>query len=111
MFVVRYTLATSERLMTVLSRLVETGQLAVEELDSENPLAFLNEKDISSLADAAYRFCRDEPGIDTVLCGTGNVDHLKENYRSLGGSELDVGTREKIKQLFRNVDSVSGDRI
>ena len=111
MFPVRYSLTTSERLISVLSRLVETGQLAAEEFDSENPLTFLNGKDISSLTDVAYRFCRDEPGIDTVLCGTGNVDHLEENYRSLEAPELDAGTREKIKQLFRNVDSVSGGRI
>ena len=29
-----------------------------------------------SLTEAAYRYCRYEPGLDVVLAGTGSADHL-----------------------------------
>ena len=35
------------------------------------------------LIDASYRFCRNTPGIDVVLIGTGNPAHLRDNLRSL----------------------------
>lgn len=36
-----------------------------------------------SLTDAAYRYCRHEPGIHSVLFGTGNLEHLEANVASL----------------------------
>jgi predicted aldo/keto reductase-like oxidoreductase len=33
----------------------------------------------SSIIDAAYRFVRDEPGVDVVFFGTSDPDHLRED--------------------------------
>ena len=62
-----------------------------------------------SAVDAAYRFCRDEPGIDVVLTGTGNVEHLKENIASLERPPLPVADANRLREVFARVDSVSGN--
>ncbi len=37
----------------------------------------------AEIADAAYGFCRREPGADVILTGTGSVEHLKQNCESI----------------------------
>jgi L-galactose dehydrogenase len=59
--------------------------------------------------DAAYRFCRFEPGIDVVLTGTGDVEHLKENVASLERGPLPAQDTARLREIFARVDSVSGN--
>jgi aryl-alcohol dehydrogenase-like predicted oxidoreductase len=61
-----------------------------------------------SVPDAAYRFCRDEPGTDVILVGTGNPEHLQANIASFGRPPLPEETVSKLHHIFRRVDSVSG---
>ena len=62
----------------------------------------------SSLPDAAYRFCRAEPGIHVVLSGTGSVAHLEQNIASLLGPPLPEDAHARLVELFARVDTVSG---
>ncbi|MBC8103268.1 MAG: aldo/keto reductase [Cytophagales bacterium] len=62
-----------------------------------------------SLPDAAYRFCRDEPGVDTVLVGTGSTAHLEANAASLSRPPLPPATTALLRGWFAGVDSVSGN--
>jgi aryl-alcohol dehydrogenase-like predicted oxidoreductase len=67
----------------------------------ENPLDFLiHAGGASDLADAAYRFARDEPGANVILFGTGDRDHLRRNVKSLTGSPLPESDRATIRKLF-----------
>ena len=61
-----------------------------------------------SLPDAAYRFCRAEPGIHVVLSGTGNQQHLEANVASILRPPLPDDVRARLIELFARVDSVSG---
>jgi aryl-alcohol dehydrogenase-like predicted oxidoreductase len=89
--------------------LTEQGLLDGD-LDADEPLGFLvHDGGGVSVVDAAYRFCRDEPGIDVVLTGTGNVEHLKENIASLERPPLPDSDTARLKQIFARVDSVSGN--
>jgi aryl-alcohol dehydrogenase-like predicted oxidoreductase len=63
----------------------------------------------TSLQDAAYRFCRYEPGIDVVLSGTGKRAHLESNAASLGRPPLPPGEAARLRELFAKVDDVSGN--
>ncbi|MEE2872296.1 MAG: hypothetical protein VX893_05205, partial [Candidatus Latescibacterota bacterium] len=65
----------------------------------------------TSLPDAAYRFCRDEPGVHIVLSGTGNAEHLDANLASFAQLGLSLDTRERLKYIFRHVDSTTGQSI
>ena len=65
--------------------------------------------DFEGVVDAAYRFCRHEPGIDVVLTGTGNIEHLKQNVASINRGPLPSKMLAKLEELFGQVDSVSGN--
>lgn len=110
MFAVRRALSRPERLKEVIQQLVEAGQLDPHELDETDPLGFLTQEgNAVSIPDAAYRFCRDEPGVHVVLSGTGNPEHLQANLDSFARPPLPPETVQRLKHIFRQVDSIVGD--
>jgi aryl-alcohol dehydrogenase-like predicted oxidoreductase len=82
MFAVRDALSRPEKLREPIEELVREGLIDPELLNLQNPLDFVAEA-AESLPDAAYRFCRAEPGIHVVLSGTGNMGHLEQNIASI----------------------------
>ncbi|MBX3011568.1 MAG: aldo/keto reductase [Caldilineaceae bacterium] len=109
MFAVRLALSRPARLQEVLQELAAKGEIDPQEFDQADPLGFLvREGGAVSVPDAAYRFCRDEPGAHVVLVGTGNPDHLQENLASFDRPPLTPAVVARVQQLFRRVDSVSG---
>ena len=110
MFAVRRALSRPERLRETLIELIERGEVDAQEIDLEDPLGFLvHEGGAVSVPDAAYRFCRDEPGTHVILSGTGNPAHLQANLASFERPPLPVADRRRLEQLFRRVDSVAGN--
>jgi aryl-alcohol dehydrogenase-like predicted oxidoreductase len=110
MFAVRRALSQPAHLKTLIAELEKSGQLAAGACDGDNPLGFLTEGGkAATIPEAAYRFCRYEPGLDTVLTGTGSVEHLKENVASLLKPPLLDAELQRLDQLFGKVDSVSGE--
>ena len=110
MFAVRRALSQPAALRELVEGLIREGKVDPRLFDSESPLGFLEDPEIaSSIQEAAYRFCRWEPGIDVVLSGTGNSEHLAENARSLSLPALPEPIVDRLKTLFRGVDSVSGN--
>ena len=109
MFAVRSALSNPAQLKKDLSKIFEKGQSDPSLFDPENPLGFLCENGTAkSIMDAAYRFCRHSKGIDVVLTGTGNKDHLTENLASIQGEKLPKEILEKLEKMFGKVDCVSG---
>jgi aryl-alcohol dehydrogenase-like predicted oxidoreductase len=108
MFAVRRALSNAEGLKEALDQIEKAGQFDRSKLDAADPLGFLNEG-THGVVDAAYRFCRHEPGIDIVLTGTGNIEHLKENVASINRDVLPSKSLAKLEELFGQVDSVSGN--
>jgi aryl-alcohol dehydrogenase-like predicted oxidoreductase len=100
MIAVRRALTKPERLREVLAQLVAEGKLAS---GVEERLGFLGD-----IRDAAYRFCRHEPGADVVLTGTGSVAHLEQNVASLLAEPLPAEHQARLGQLFGHIDSVTG---
>lgn len=110
MFAVRRALSRPERLAQTIDELIAAGQLDPHEFDRSNPFGFLvHEGGAISVPDAAYRFCRDEPGTHVILSGTGNPAHLQANLASFERPPLPEADRRRVEYIFRNVDSVSGN--
>lgn len=109
MFAVRRALSQPAHLQALLDGLRKSGQLAADVCREEEPLGFLTAHGAASLPEAAYRFCHHEPGMHTVLTGTGNVEHLQENVSSLLKPPLPQVDLQRLEELFGQVDSVSGD--
>ncbi len=109
MFAVRHALSDRARLNEVIDELIEKGQLDPADIDRDDPLGFLiHEGGAVSLPDAAYRFCRAEPGADVILSGTGNPAHLAANLASFERPPLPEADRERLMHIFRKVDAVTG---
>ena len=110
MFAVRTALSQPSRLKKLLADLEHTGQIAPEVSQADDPLGFLTHGGkATSIPEAAYRYCRYEPGIDVVLTGTGEVEHLKANVAALLKPPLVQEDRQRLAQIFGTVDCVSGE--
>jgi aryl-alcohol dehydrogenase-like predicted oxidoreductase len=112
MFAVRRTLSDPDNLRQTMQQLVADGLVDAEAFDADEPLGFLvdsTDQGASSLTEAAYRYCRYEPGAHVVLSGTGNVHHLAQNTQSLLQPPLPAEHVARINELFARVDTVSGN--
>ncbi len=110
MFAVRRALSRPEALRDLMQRLAEEGRVDPTQYDPADPLGFLlHAGGAQSLPDAAYRFCRYEPGMDVVLSGTGDPQHLEANAASLSRPPLPEADVARLKALFQGVDTVSGE--
>lgn len=109
MFAVRRALSRPDALNELVGSLVDDGSLD-EGLDRNNPLGFIaDHPEISSVVQAAYRFCRHEPGAHVILTGTGSEAHLTENVASICAPPLPSEVLERLDKIFGKVDSVSGN--
>jgi L-galactose dehydrogenase len=132
MFAVRRALSNPEALIEAVEALIERGEVDPAGLDRARPLDFLldsphddpnddpnddstggpragaNDK-VSSIVEAAYRFCRHTPGADVILTGTGSLEHLAENLDFIQGPPLAPTHLARLEGLFGDVDSVSGN--
>lgn len=110
MFAVRRALSRPEVLQELMRDLAAEGRVDGGSFDSADPLGFVvDDSDAQSLPEAAYRFCRWEPGLDVVLSGTGRVEHLRENAAALAAPPLPAPVVERLERLFARVDTVSGN--
>ena len=88
---------------------VDMPGVDAESVDPDDPVGFLvGEGGAGSVTEAAYRFCRWEPGLDVVLSGTGRVEHLRANARSLDMPDLPARDRARLGAMFARVDDVTG---
>jgi len=110
MFAVRRALGSDEAIREIVQELAGRGEIDASALDAQNPLDFLTAPGVAdSVIDAAYRYCRHEPGVQVVLTGTGSSQHLAENLASIEKPALPGGARDVLKRVFGQVDSVSGN--
>jgi L-galactose dehydrogenase len=110
MFAVRRALGQPAALTKTVEGLIASGQVDATAIDASDPLAFVaDDPDVGSLVEAAYRYCRYEPGAHVVLTGTGSIDHLTDNVASILAPPLPNALLERLNSLFGTVDSISGD--
>ena len=109
MFAVRGIFARPAQLAATLRELAAAGQVPAE-LATDTPLDFLLHPDgATSLTDAAYRTARHEPGVDVVLFGTGETEHLRTNIASLLRPPLPEADRARLRTLFAHLRGVGLD--
>ena len=107
MFAVRRAFSRPDRLRELLAELAERGEIDPALATAPDALSFLS-TEAADLADAAYRYCNYQPGVSTVLSGTGNLDHLQHNVASFARGPLSAAAVACIDRLFAGVTSVSG---
>lgn len=109
MFAVRNAFSNPAVLARIVRDLIAAGEVEAADVDADRPLDFvLQQGEAATMTEAAYRFCRWEPGIDVVLSGTGKTEHLEANAACLRQPVLPSATTARLQRIFRRVDSVSG---
>ena len=110
MFAVRRALSRPARLKEVWAELKQKGLVNTDRCDPDNPLDFLiKEGKASTIPEAAYRYCRHEPGVHVVLTGTGNPEHLKANIESLLKPPLPDPVLCRLHEVFGKVKGFTGN--
>lgn len=110
MFVVRNIFSNEAYRRAVVAKLVEKGELDRAVLSDGDPLAFLTKDGAAeSITDAAYRYARHENGVDVVLFGTGNKDHVKANIESILRPALPAPIVERLHASFGHLSGVGLD--
>jgi aryl-alcohol dehydrogenase-like predicted oxidoreductase len=107
MFAIRRALTDPVLAKEMIDALIESGQVDGTKLNPDAPLDFLVNGHCGSIAEAGYRFCLHEPGIDCVLSGTGSVDHLEDNSRSMQKPQLPDDILQRLEEHFGHVDTVA----
>ncbi len=110
MFAVRSIFADPPRVAREMKELARKGLVGQWLGETDDPLGFLvHEGGASSMIEAAYRFVRHEPGVDVVLFGTGDSEHLRANVAALLKPPLPEADREKLNALFGHLKGVGLD--
>jgi len=110
MFAVRNIFSRSGQLAATMRELAAAGQVPQWLAETPDPLGFLiHEGGARSVIDAAYRFVRHEPGVDVVLFGTGDPDHLRTNIASLLAPPLPEADRARLASLFGHLVGIGLD--
>ena len=110
MFAVRSMFADPPRIAREMKALAADGKVEPWLAETDDPLGFLvHEGGAASVIDAAYRFVRHEPGVDVVLFGTGDAEHLRTNVASLLKPPLPEADRVKLAKLFGHVTGIGLD--
>lgn len=111
MYAVRSLYSRPDRLRQVVAELAAVGKIPVELAQAENPLDFLVHADgARTVTEAAYRFARHQKGVDVVLFGTGNHDHVGANVSAILKPALPAADIARLETLFRGVAGVGLDR-
>ncbi len=110
MFAVRLLFSAPGRLNHVVTQLINEGKLPAWLAEKEHPLGFLvRSGGACTIIDAAYRYCRHEPGTDVVLFGTGNPTHLHSNIDSILSPPLPAADLQRVRELFGALEDVGLD--
>ena len=110
MFAVRRGLNSAEHTREAVAELIDKAEVDPALFNPDDPLDFLGlDPRVKSQVEAAYRFCRYEPGADVVLTGTGSAAHLDENIESILAPPLPPEVHAKLVAIFGEATSASAN--
>jgi aryl-alcohol dehydrogenase-like predicted oxidoreductase len=110
MFAVRSIFTDPPRVAREMKELAAKGLVEKWLGETDDPLGFLvHEHGAANMIEAAYRFARHEPGVDVVLFGTGDAEHLRTNVASLLKPPLPDADRAKLAALFGHLKGIGLD--
>ena len=100
---VRVKMTRPDQLRGVLASWKEKGLIPPDCLPDENPFGFLVKGDVESAVQAGYKFGIGHPAVDTLLFGTGSIEHLEENVQTILGSGLEDDDVATLHDIFGDV--------
>ena len=108
-FTVRNVFRDPVRLTEVIGELVTQEQLPAD-FDQQDPFGWLLEDpDVGSLVEAAYRYAAYTPGVSTVMCGTITLDRVRQNIAGLAKGPLPPEQIRRLEKTFGHISRAIGN--
>lgn len=109
-YAVRRRLTRLDAAMSLIAELRGSGEVSWSASRIENLLRRLAAAGgAGAFPSACYRFTRFAPGVDTVVMGTGSIDHLTANIDALRFGPLPGDLLDDLAGAFSEVTSASAD--
>lgn len=110
MFAVRRGLNSATNAAEAVAELVARGEVDAGAINPSDPFDFVSaDPAVRNQIEAAYRYCRHEPGAHVVLTGTGSAAHLEENIAAILAPPLPADVQVRLEQVFGRAVSASGE--
>ena len=103
MAAIRVKLHNPELLVNLVEQWKKLGYIAENSLSQTNPLDWLINKNVNSIASAGYKFAADHPAISSVLTGTSSIKNLNNNIAALEQPYLRKSDSDRLKKLFGDI--------
>ena len=103
MATVRVALATPEALTKLVADWIEKGFLTPNDLPTDDPLGWLVDDVSPNVVAASYKFGAEPPAISTVLTGTANLEHLRENVEAILGPGLPDDKKQRLAHVLGHI--------
>ena len=109
-FTVRNLFWNPKRLEEVIGELKDQGLIDRDALPYTKPLDWLLEDgEVESLVEAAYRYAAYTEPISTVMCGTIDISELEEDTRFIEKGPLSQGKIDRLDKLFGHIEEAIGN--
>ncbi len=103
MAAVRIKLPDPEKLEALIADWKQRELIDRDKVPDKRPLDWLIHDEVTSVVDAAYKFGADHPAVATLLTGTVNIEHLKQNIAAIERPQLLDSDKQRIIQLFSHI--------
>jgi L-galactose dehydrogenase len=100
MCAVRSVLTDRQAMRAIVRGWQDEGLLPDGAVPSDAPLDWLLDAHTRQITDAAYKFAAAQPGVSSVLTGTGNIAHLDANLRAILGPPLPAERVRRVLEVF-----------
>ena len=98
---VRTSLRNPEEAVNTINRFIDEGLLDAPRPSPEDPLGLGATGDpVPSLTRAAYQFAAEHEAVSSVLIGTGNVAHLRQNVADLLGPPMTPAQCDHLRRVY-----------
>jgi aryl-alcohol dehydrogenase-like predicted oxidoreductase len=109
-FTVRNLYWNPQRLEEVIGDLKNRGVIDGDALPDTKPMDWLLEDgEVESLVEAAYRYAAYTEPVTTVMCGTIDIPELEEDIKFVEKGPLSQGKIDRLNKLFGHIDEPIGN--
>jgi len=100
MCAVRSILTDADAVREIVRGWQAEGLLDAHAVPPGAPLDWLLDPDTRTVTEAAYKFAAAQPGVSSVLTGTGSTAHLDANLRAILGTPLPPDKVKRVLDVF-----------
>ena len=103
MSAVRSRLSQPAQLEALIADWKQRRLIPADSLPDRDPLGWLVHDSVDSVIAAGYRFAAQHPAVGTVLTGTTNIEHLRENVQTMENPAFPESDARRLQDLLGDI--------